>query len=173
MRIGTVLFVLFLLTVEAHAAEGTVTFKLPSGVIVQIDERSFDRSKASVLGCTEAEPGCVIDGHVAIGTAGLLPRTYLRSISVTVDGASYYLDVSGMFNAWGGRPLEVKGVVRYFGGRCWNDRNCRFRGLFSDAGGAFVAEWAIVDGVALRTVLSDSSDLVDLFRRNIDPPIAD
>ena len=87
--------------------------------------------------------------------------------------AEYSLDVSGMYNVWNGRPLEVKGMIRYFGGSCWNSRNCRFRGLFSDAGGAFVAEWAITDGKEVRTVLSDSPDVIELFRKNIDPPVAE
>jgi len=33
-----------------------------------------------------------------------------------------------------------------------------------------VAQWEIVDGVSVRTVLTDSDDIVDLFMHNIDPP---
>jgi len=42
--------------------------------------------------------------------------------------------------------------------------------LFSDAGSAFVAEWGIVDGISVRSVLTGSSDVVNLFGDNIDPP---
>ena len=49
-------------------------------------------------------------------------------------------------------------------------KNCQFRGLFSDAAGSFVAEWLIVDGLAIRTVLTSNNDVVNLFKKNIDPP---
>jgi hypothetical protein len=75
-----------------------------------------------------------------------------------------------MYNAWGSRPLEFIGSVRYFGGKCVDAKNCSFRGLFSDAGGSFVAEWRVINGVSTRTVLTDSSDVVSLFMKNIDPP---
>lgn len=74
-----------------------------------------------------------------------------------------------MYNAWGNRPVEYPGVVRYFGGKCFDKKNCQFRGLFSDAAGTFVAEWLIVDGHSTRTVLTSSSDVVVLFTENIDP----
>lgn len=76
-----------------------------------------------------------------------------------------------MYDAWGNRPLEVKGAIRYFGGRCSDVKNCEFRGIFSDGVGTFVAEWRVVDGVPIRDVLTDSSDIIDLFMHNIDPPI--
>jgi hypothetical protein len=75
-----------------------------------------------------------------------------------------------MYNAWGSRPLEHKGTVRYFGGKCFDAHNCQFRGLFSDAAGSFVAEWRIVSDQATRTVLTDSNDVMHLFIANIDPP---
>ena len=76
-----------------------------------------------------------------------------------------------MYDAWGARPLEVKGVVRYFGGKCFDTKNCQLRGLFSDAAGSFVAEWQIVGGLPTRTILTSSSDVVHLFMNNIDPPV--
>jgi hypothetical protein len=75
-----------------------------------------------------------------------------------------------MYDAWGGRPLEYKGTIRYFGGKCSDQKNCQFRGIFSDGAGSFVAEWRIVGGVPTRTVLSGSDDIVHLFMKNIDPP---
>jgi hypothetical protein len=76
-----------------------------------------------------------------------------------------------MYDAWGSRPLEIKGVIRYFGGNCRDEKNCQFRGLFSDAAGSFVAEWFIVDGRPMRTVLTDTNDIVNFFSKNIDPPV--
>ena len=98
-----------------------------------------------------------------------MPKTYVKGITVSYRGKSYSLNSSDMFNAWGERPLEINGI-RYFGGECFDVRNCRFRGIFSDAAGTFVAEWMVVDGVSVRTVLTNSSDVESLFLRHIDPP---
>lgn len=86
------------------------------------------------------------------------------------DRHSYSLDVSDMYDAWGRRPLEHAGIIRYFGGKCFDNKNCLLRGLFSDAAGSFVAEWQIVDGLPIRSVLSSSQDIVHLFMEHIDPP---
>ena len=100
----------------------------------------------------------------------MLPRTYLKSISVSYRNKSYSLDASDMYDAWNGRPLEYKGTVRYFGGKCFSTKDCQFRGLFSDGASSFVAEWRVVNGKPIRTVLTSSGDVVNLFMKNIDPP---
>lgn len=99
-----------------------------------------------------------------------LPKSYVKSITVSFQGRSYLLDASCMYDAWGRRPLEIPGGIRYFGGKCSDKRNCQFRGLFSDASESFVAEWSIVNGISIRTVFSGSEDIVNLFTKNIDPP---
>lgn len=155
------------LSVNVHAAS---VFTLPSGVRVEIVEAPFQEGRSEMRDCGEPSRACRINGHLAFGVALGLPKTYVRSISVSFEGQSYALDSSDMFNAWGGRSLEVKGVVRYFGGQCSDAKNCEFRGIFSDGAGTFVAEWRVVDGIPMRDVLTDSSDIVDLFMHNIDPP---
>jgi hypothetical protein len=151
-------------------ADTEAAFILPSGVKVKIIEAPFNKELFKVLGCTDSGPPCFINGHVPFGVAFGLPETYVKSILVSYQGQSYSLEVSDMYDAWGGRPLEHKGVVRYFGGKCFSTKDCQFRGLFSDAAGSFVAEWRIVNGMPIRTVLTDSNDIVNLFMKNIDPP---
>jgi hypothetical protein len=151
-------------------ADATASFVLPSGVAVTITEAPFDRSQFKIVGCSETDSECLVNGVFPVGSAGLLPSTYVKSIVITFDGKSHSLDVSNMYNAWGSRPLEVEGVIRYFGGRCDDQDNCQVRGLFSDAAGSFVAEWCIASGVPVRTVLTDTNDVVNLFMKNIDPP---
>ncbi len=102
-----------------------------------------------------------------------LPKSYVKRLKVAFGGASYDLDSSDMYDAWGDRPLQVAGKVRYLGGRCFDARNCQVRGLFSDGASSFVAEWRVVDGRTTRTVLTDSIDVVDLFIKSIDPPEVD
>lgn len=145
-------------------------FTLPSGVRVEIVESPFQKSKFEVFGCGDSSSACRINGHVPYGVAFGLPKTYVKAITVSYQGHSYSLDSSDMYDAWGERPLKVKDVIRYFGGKCSDVKNCEFRGVFSDGAGTFVAEWLIVDGMPIRDVLTDSSDVIDLFMHNIDPP---
>ena len=175
-KVRAAFFILLLLfvptAVSANAraeTKSSSTFTLPSGVTVTITEAPFDKSKFTVSGCSDDNP-CFINGHIPFGLGTQLPRTYVKSITVSFKGQSYALDASDMYDAWGNRPLEVRGVVRYFGGQCSEIKYCQFRGLFSDGIGSFVAEWVIADGKPFRTVLTGSEDIVDLVSKNIDPP---
>ncbi len=152
------------------SADTTATFVLPSGVSVRIVEAPFKPSRFKIRGCTEGASSCLINGRIGAGTTGLLPKTYVKEIRITVGTSSYVLDSSDMYDAWGSRPLEHPGNIRYFGGDCVHQRLCQFRGIFSDGAGTFVAEWIIIDGVSARSVLSSNSDIVGLFMKNIDPP---
>ena len=151
-------------------ADTNAAFTLPSGVQVEIVESNFQRSLFKISECREHEEVCFINGHIPFGVDVGLPKSYVKSIRITYQGQSYSLDVSDMYNAWGTRPLEYKGKIRYFGGKCFDAKNCQFRGLFSDAAGSFVAEWRIVNGLSARTVLTSSNDVINLFITHIDPP---
>lgn len=166
----TVIALICIVGSSSALADTGAVFTLPSGVNVKITEAKFERTLFKISGCTEGGTICRINGHTPFGAAFDLPKTYVKSISVSYKGQLYSLDISDMYNAWGERPLEYKGTVRYFGGRCTDTKNCRFRGLFSDGAGSFVAEWQIVNGLPFRTVLSDSNDIVHLFTQHIDPP---
>jgi hypothetical protein len=147
-----------------------VKFRLPSGVEVELVERTFVKSQFKVDGCSGQEPRCLINGRIPFGTDLDLPKTYIKSLKASFQGKTYVLNSADMYNAWGTRPLEYPGSIRYFGGKCFDSLNCQLRGVFSDAAGSFVAEWRIVHGVATRTVLTNSNDVVHLFMQNIDPP---
>lgn len=165
------LFVLVLALVTTPAlADQTATFTLPSGVNVDILESEFEKSLFKVEGCSQPDPICRINDQIPMGVASGLPRTYIKSITISFKGQSYSLDVSSMYNGWGSHPLEYPGVIRYFGGQCVDTKFCQFRGIFSDGAGSFVAEWKIIGGKSVRTVLTDSDDVVGLFMKNIDPP---
>lgn len=165
-----IIIILCLLTATCVNAETISTFILPSGVEVKIVEDVFQKSKFKIEGCYDHDSVCRINGHIPFGSLFGLPKTYLKIVSISFKGKSYLLDASNMYNAWGSRPLEYPGKIRYFGGKCSDINNCQVRGIFSDAAGSFVAEWRIVDGLQIRTVLTDSDDIVDLFIEHIDPP---
>ena len=170
MTFRQVAILLSFLVATPSLADTNSTFTLPSGVGITIIESAFQRAGFDTEGCAEVSSSCRINGHIPYGVDSGLPKTYVKSITVSFQGASYAVDASNMFNAWGKRPLEYPGVVRYFGGKCFDKTNCQLRGLFSDAAGSFVAEWVIEDGFSTRTVLTSSTDVVSLFIKNIDPP---
>jgi len=147
------------------------TFALPSGIQVKIVEAPFSRAVFKVEPCKNGEISiCRINGKLPHGVDGSEPKTYLKELTVSYKGKSYKLETSGMFNAWGARPLQHPGSVRYFGGFCYDENTCVVRGLFADGAASYVAEWAIVDGVPERRIITESSDVVHLFIKNIDPP---
>lgn len=152
------------------SAGGSVSFLLPSGVEVEIVELPFHRDSFTVSGCDDHSAACLINGHMPFGTDLELPKTFVMGIRVSYQGHAYSLDSSNMYNAWGVRDRFEKVGIRYFGGTCVDTKNCQFRGLFSDGAGSFVAEWKVVDGESIRTVLTNSSDVIDLFLKHIDPP---
>ena len=149
--------------VYAENTENTAEFTLPSGVDVKVVEGKFVKKLFKVAGCTVDGDVCLINNRIPFGVSFGLPKTYVKSISVSYKGKLHFLDVREMYNAWGTRPLQVKGTIRYFGGKCSDSTNCEFRGVFSDASGTYVAEWRIVEGRQIRTVLTDSKDVVELF----------
>lgn len=165
-----ILVLLVILIPTMTIPETNATFILPSGVKVQIIEAPFLKTYFKIEGCSDKENFCRINGRIPFGTAFGLPKTYVKSILVSFQGQSYSLDVKDMYDAWGARPLEYKGVIRYFGGKCYDSKNGQFRGIFSDAAGTFVAEWRIVNGESIRTILTDADDVINLFMKNIDPP---
>jgi hypothetical protein len=169
-KMGTLFVLVLALLTNPAMADQTATFTLPSGVNVDIVEAEFEKFLFKIEVCSQQDPICRINDQIPMGVASGLPRTYIKSIIITFKGQSYPLDISSMYNAWGSRPLEYSGVIRYFGRKCVDTKFCQFRGLFSDGAGSFVAEWKIVGGKTLRTVLTDSDDVFGLFMKNIDPP---
>ncbi|MDQ7074668.1 MAG: hypothetical protein Q9O24_05830 [Gammaproteobacteria bacterium] len=151
-------------------AETVSNFILPSGVGVEIVEVDFQRNNFTVTGCLSGNDACLINGRIPYGVGFDFPKTYVEKITVSFKDCSYGLNVTDMYNAWGDRQLEYPGVIRYFGGKCFDNKNCKFRGVFSDASVSFVVEWFVVNGVETRTVMTSSSDVVNLFKKNIDPP---
>jgi hypothetical protein len=166
----TIALSLTLFATVAMATDKTSSFTLPSGVKVTIIEAPFQKTSFKIEGCSDKDSMCRINDDLPYSSALGLPKTYVKSITVSYKGQSYSLDASDMYDAWGKRPLEYPGSIRYFGGQCIDDKHCQFRGLFSDGSSSFCAEWVVGDGISKRTVLTGSTDVMDLFRKNIDPP---
>ena len=108
-------------------------------------------------------------------TEELRPTIKVKSIVAYVEikghQKKYLLPSKDMFDAWGGgRDENINTKYREFGATCYDKNNCVLRGVFGDGAETFVAQWEISDGHVERTVFTAISDVVDLFRSNIDPP---
>ena len=156
--------VLIAATVSAgltYAQDSTAHFSLPSGVAITIVESRVEGSTV---------PNCRVTGK-SLQFSDNSPTTFVKSISGEYKGMTFQLDGSCMSNAWNGRPLEIPGAIRYFGGHCklrTEGLYCTLRGVFADGAESFVAEWNVVAGQSHRTVLSGSQDIINLFITNID-----
>jgi|GEM_PF-977045 len=164
------LIFLLSLTLSMTHANNIKKFNLNNGITLQIEEFAFHPDKHTIINCKDSNIPCLIDGLYPFGTAFNMPRTYVKRFTLIVSGKRYNLNTSGMYNAWRNRPLEYKDVVKYLEVHCYDENNCTLRGMFSDGAGIYVAEWLIINGVTLRTVISSSEDTVKLFFKNIEPP---
>jgi len=156
---------LILVSAPVWAEDTVASFTLASGHKVSIIEAPFTESG---LTYSESAP-CLVDGQIPFGTDCSAPTTYVKSISVEIQGKKLQLDASHMFDAWGTRHLakhEGKPVT-YFVGACPSKERCYFRGLFSDGAGTFVVEWKVFQGATTRTVISDDEELISIFMESM------
>lgn len=171
---------LLMMSVMAHAAaaktqhaESTKSFDLGDSTSVTLVERAFDPAHARIETCGETHQICRINGGAPFGIDGDMPRTYLARLTLKVGRKTYDLDTRGMYDAWGDHPLEGKGTIRYMAASCSDTAFCTLRGIFSDGGGTYVAEWQIRYGISVRTILTDSNDIVNSFLEHLEPPVFD
>lgn len=108
-------------------------------------EKQFDVYIADVFRINDQYP---------FGEDGRIPKDYLKLARIEIEDRVYSLEVSNMYNTSGKR--------RVYGG-CDSNMWCSVRAVFSQGGGQYAVEWKVRNGVATRTVLTDSGDVVDLF----------
>jgi hypothetical protein len=96
-------------------------YELDGGIVVTIEEAQFTPEQHDIKNCASSKIPCTIDGVFPFGTAFNIPRTYLKRLTFSIKNKTYELDTSGMYNAWGNRPLEHKGSIRYLGAHCYSD----------------------------------------------------
>jgi len=145
----TFLFLFFSLSACADN-EKTYKLNLSKNIKVEIHEKNIKSSNTK-----EGLP----NGNIIFG-ATRKPKTYVSKIIFVVNNMSYSLESKYTYNSWGNRPLEIPNVIKYFDAHCYDDTNCTIRGIFSDAAGSFVAEWKIINGKPVRTIITDSNDIL-------------
>ncbi|PIE41609.1 MAG: hypothetical protein CSA49_02535 [Gammaproteobacteria bacterium] len=128
-------------------------------------------SIAEINRCIQVPGLCLKNGTPVFGAVSYPPRTYLQGLKLRYKDTVYNLNTQNMYNADVKGVRTEKGVVEYFYASCYDKKNCIVRGIFSDAGGSYVAEWNIIDGVPIRTMLTSSADIVHKFLEDIKPPV--
>jgi hypothetical protein len=121
---------------------------LGKDVSLVLETRAFEAKRHDVRLCAEGVP-CLIDGKPVFGTHGSLPSIEIVSLTLRMGERRIPLDASAMYNPWS--PREDRDVYAWLS-RELGDRLV-IRGEFSDGAAAYVAEWEVVEGSALRTVL--------------------
>jgi|SRR5690554_3790144 len=151
------------------AQEKVTEFELGSDLKLSVSEVYFSEDQRQ--NCEQNIKPCLQNGSLHFGAEFSAPLSYVKKMTLQTQGRSYQLDTSYMYNALLGSPSLVKNVVQYLYASCHTPNSCLVRGLFSDAGSSYVAEWMVIDGKSIRTILTSSQDVVSKFRESIKPPL--
>ena len=128
----------------------------------------YHYSESEMEKCKQDFSSCFRNGLPAFGTTSF-PKTHLTELRLRYENIEYKLETLNMYNSGRNKKLTESGL-QYFHASCFNIKNCLVRGLFSDAAGSYVAEWTIVDGIALRSILTFQRDVIRQFMKDIRPP---
>jgi hypothetical protein len=137
---------------QSRSATNTYTIPLKNEMSLELTADPFDPAKHRVTECDLSgfKGICLIDDKPVFGTDWTLPRSQLLKASVKIGTDLIDLDVSSMYNPWFEKPdprdFNAESV---YGGY-------RIRGFFSDAAGSYHAEWFIVQGKSVRTMLANA-----------------
>ena len=145
--------------------EHRVELRLSDDIVVHLVERAVVLDEKNRDYCKDKTVG-LVNGTTPFGEGGnprAVPYSYLAKLTLRVQGKTYNLDTTNMYNAWGDRPLKNSDGQKYMAAHCYNPDTCTLRGIFSGQGGLYVAEWGIQNGKPFRSMLSDSTDLVNFF----------
>lgn len=121
---------------------------LGQGLQLLVEARRFDPAQHRIVRCAGGIP-CVIDGSPVFGVEGAMPALAVTRIALRTVGGEIELDHRGMYNPWSpkeGQRLTAAIVAR-------DDDEIRVRGEFSDGSAAYIAEWWVVRGAAVRTLI--------------------
>lgn len=110
--------------------------------------RAFEAKRHVVKLCSGGVP-CLIDGRPVYGTYNSLPQVEIVSFTLKTGNKTIPLDVSAMYNPWS--PREDRDIDVWLSREPENQ--LVIRGEFSDGAAAYFAEWEVVEGSALRTLL--------------------
>ena len=150
--------------VGASETQSEAIFSLGKGVMLHLFRGSFDPQLHKTQHCAPPySPSiCLADGRPIFGTDGEMPESRLAKAFVEMSGKRIELDVTCMYNPWpaGNVAPQLFKVERAFGD------GLSISVMFSDAAGAYLAQWFVIDRSSVRTILSRNEKL---FFRKQDP----
>jgi hypothetical protein len=143
--------------VGASETQNEAVLRLGTGATLHLVRESFDPQLHKTEHCAPPySPSiCLADGRPIFGTDGEMPESRLAKAFVEIRGKRTDLDVTCMYNPWpaGNTPPQLFKVERGFAD------GLSIRVMFSDGAGAYLAQWLIVDGISVRTILSSDEKL--------------
>jgi hypothetical protein len=121
---------------------------LGNEISLSLVTRTFEARRHNIKRCAEGTP-CLIDGRPVYGTYRSLPSVEIVSLTLKMGNRLIPLDASAMYNPWS--PREDRAIDVWISHDLGDQ--LVIRGEFSDGAAAYFAEWEVVEGSALRTVL--------------------
>ena len=140
-----------------------VVFDFSDGTKLHLFASVFDSTKHSIKYCKILDWSgvCLIDEKPVFGTDWDIPKITLDRAYLEINNKKIELEVTGMYNPWFREPQK-----KFFSVIKWAKSGFIIRGYFSDGAGGYVAEWQIIAGVSIRTILSNDDDIVMRFFQN-------
>jgi hypothetical protein len=155
----TLLFLVFISNVSADdfQADGSFQYK---DIKLSITAKPFNPDGHEIQKCKiiEWEGICLIDGRPVFGADMDLPKTVVDKAIVQVGARTIPLDTTCMFNPWFRKPSNDQFEINLIEG------GFAVRGFFSDGAGSYVAEWRIIDGASVRTILTNDEAILVYLR---------
>ncbi len=134
------------------------------GVEFHLIEKSFDPKKHKVERCVagpKSDPWkgvCIIDDQIPFGNDYEMPKSYTAEAFLLTGKKKIPLQVTGMFNPWGGY-VTIEGE-----GNSWT-----IQGIFSDGAGAYFVQWSVREGRSIRTIITDNDSIWALYPETTKP----
>jgi hypothetical protein len=122
---------------------------------LSVTAKPFNAKDHEIEKCkiNEWEGICLIDGRPVFGADIQLPKTVLDKAIVQVGAWTIPLETTCMFDPWFRKPSNDQFEINLIEG------GFTVRGFFSDGAGSYVAEWRIIDGGSVRTILTNDETI--------------
>ena len=137
-------------------------FEDSSITIVQVP---FVRKGAKIKPCEDASFPCEIDGHIPYGAHEGGPKTYIKEIRFSRNGKQFVLPSSAMYDAINEKS-KVENIKKLFGVNC-SYEICTIRAVLSDASDSFAVQWRVLNGIAVREIITSEPDIVSYVHDNL------
>ena len=137
-----------------------VVFEFDHNIKLHMIASLFDSTKHNIQHCNILDWSgvCLIDGAPFLGTDWEMPKSVLKRAYIEINGKEIELETFGMYNPW-----FVYTKKEFFSVEGWTESGWIVRGFFSDGAGSYVAEWKIINGASIRTILSNDEYLIAKF----------